>query len=73
MDAEELFTRHPRVFHTMPACAWAPVQQHGLLSTVRLIDLFGLDAADRDELLSAPRACSRPAPPASRRPTGHRL
>lgn len=55
MDVEELITRHPRVFHTMSATAWPSVQRHGLLSTQRLIDLFGLDAAERDRLLNAPR------------------
>jgi len=55
MDIEELIARHPRVFHTMSATAWPSVQRHGLLSTQKLIDLFGLDAAERDRLLSAPR------------------
>lgn len=55
MDAEELIARHPRVFHTMSATAWPSVQRHGLLSTRHLIDLFGLDAAERDRLLSEPR------------------
>jgi hypothetical protein len=55
MDVEQLIARHPRVFHTMSANAWPPMQQHGLLSTQRLIDLFGLDAVERDRLLSAPR------------------
>jgi hypothetical protein len=55
MDVEELIARHPRVFHTMSATAWPSVQRHGLLSTQRLIDLFGLDTAERDRLLSAPR------------------
>src|SRR3954471_24936976 len=55
MDVEELIAHHPRVFHTMSATAWPSVQQHGLLSTLRLIDLFGLNAAERDRLLSAPR------------------
>jgi hypothetical protein len=55
MDVEELIARHPRVFHTMSASAWPSVQRHGLLSTQRLIDLFGLDAAERDRLLGAPR------------------
>jgi hypothetical protein len=55
VDVEELVARHPRVFHTMSAAAWPSVQRHGLLSTRRLIDLFGLDAAERDRLLSAPR------------------
>ena len=55
MDVEELVAHHPTVFHTMSATAWPSVQQHGLLSTKRLIDLFGLSAAERDRLLSAPR------------------
>src|SRR3954466_2563673 len=55
MDVEELIAHHPRVFHTMSATAWPSVQRHGLLSTLRLIDLFGLNAAERDRLLSAPR------------------
>lgn len=55
MDVEELIARHPRVFHTMSATAWPSVQRHGLLSTRRLIDLFGLDAAARDRLLNSPR------------------
>ncbi len=55
MDAEELIAHHPRVFHTMSATAWPSVQRHGLLSTQQLIDLFNLDAVERDRLLSAPR------------------
>lgn len=55
MDVEELIARHPRVFHTMSATAWPSVQRHGLLSTQQLIDLFNLDAAERDRLLNAPR------------------
>nr|WP_221381987.1 hypothetical protein [Actinoplanes polyasparticus] len=55
MEVEQLIARHPRVFHTMSATAWPSVQRHGLLSTQRLIDLFGLDAAERDRLLRAPR------------------
>jgi hypothetical protein len=55
MDVKAMITRHPRVFHTMPATAWPSVQRHGLLSTQRPIDLFDLDAAGRDRLLSAPR------------------
>ncbi|MEU7613630.1 hypothetical protein [Micromonospora sp. NPDC049204] len=55
MDVEELIARHPQVFHTMSATAWPSVQQHGLLSTRQLIDLFGLDAGERERLLSAPR------------------
>lgn len=55
MDVEELIARHPRVFHTMSATAWPSVQRHGLLSTQQLIDVFDLDAAERDRLLRAPR------------------
>ena len=55
MDVEELIARHPRVYHTMSATAWPSVRRHGLLSTRRLVDLFGLDAIERDRLLGAPR------------------
>jgi hypothetical protein len=55
MDVEDLIARHPRVFHTMSATAWPSVRRHGLLSTRRLVDLFGLDAVERDRLLGAPR------------------
>jgi hypothetical protein len=55
MDVEALIARHPRVFHTMSATAWPSVRRHGLLSTRRLVDLFGLDAVERDRLLGAPR------------------
>jgi hypothetical protein len=55
MDVEELIMRHPRVFHTMSAIAWPSVQRRGLLSTQQLVDLVGLDAAERDRLLGAPR------------------
>lgn len=55
MDVEELIALHPQVFHTMSATAWPSVQRHGLLSTQQLIDLFDLDAAERDQLRSAPR------------------
>ncbi|MFE9914800.1 DUF7002 family protein [Micromonospora sp. NPDC005553] len=55
MDVEELIARHPQVFHAMSATAWPSVQQHGLLSTQQLIDLYGLDGDERERLLSAPR------------------
>ena len=65
MDVEELIARHPRVYHTMSATAWPSVRRHGLLSTRRLVDLFGLDAIERDWLLSPlasnPQSCVRPA------------
>jgi hypothetical protein len=54
MDVEQLIARHPMVFHTMSATAWPSVRQHGLLSTVQLIKLFGLDDAECDRLLGAP-------------------
>jgi hypothetical protein len=55
VDVDELIARYPRVFHTMSATAWPSVRRHGLLSTRQLVDLFGLDAGERDRLLGAPR------------------
>ncbi|MEU4242362.1 hypothetical protein [Actinoplanes sp. NPDC026619] len=56
MDVEELVARHPRVFHTMSATAWPSVQRHGLLSTRQLIELFGLDATQKNQPMRGHRS-----------------
>jgi hypothetical protein len=53
MDVEELIARHPHVYHTMSATAWPSVQQHGLLSTQRLIGVLN------SFFLQAQQACPR--------------
>ena len=59
MQVKDPISRHPAVFHTMPATAWPSVQRHGLLSTQRLVDLYDVDAAEQDLILGAPRGESR--------------
>jgi hypothetical protein len=41
--------------HIAGGAAWPSVQQHGLLSTQRLIDLFDVDTAERNLILTSPR------------------
>jgi hypothetical protein len=55
MKSSDLVARYPRVFHAASAVAWPSIQQHGLLSTVRLLDLFGVDRVERHELLTRTR------------------
>jgi hypothetical protein len=42
--------KHRRVYHLTEASNWPSIQQHGLLSTSRLLDLAGLEGTDRYEI-----------------------
>jgi len=44
---EELVRYYPHVFHMAEAGSWPSIQQHGLLSTSALLDLFELDGTTR--------------------------
>jgi len=55
MNTAHLIASYPRVFHAASAVAWPSIQKHGLLSTVRLLDLFGVDPDERNELLTRTR------------------
>jgi hypothetical protein len=50
MTAEELSTRHPRLYHVTLPGTWASMQVHGMLSTSRLLDLYGVTGLDRDAI-----------------------
>jgi hypothetical protein len=58
MDVAEFLAICPRVYHAASALAWPSIQEHGLLSTARLLEVFGVDAARRHELLTHPRRMS---------------
>ena len=47
MEEELLWQTYPRLFHMAAADSWPSVQQHGLLSTVALLDLFEITRAAR--------------------------
>ena len=44
---EELVRRHPLLYHMAEAGSWPSIQEHGLLSTTALLDLFEVDVTDR--------------------------
>jgi len=56
MDDAEFCDTYPRVFHAASELAWPSIQTHGLLSTARLLDLFGIDPEVQRELLTRQRA-----------------
>jgi hypothetical protein len=55
MNVTDLVTRYPRLYHMAEAGSWPSIQEHGLLSTTALLDLFGVTGADRHALESARR------------------
>ena len=57
---EELAARHPRLYHITTPGAWPLIARHGLLPTAALLDLFGLDPARREALVSRRRPESVP-------------
>lgn len=48
--------RWPRLFHMAEAGSWPSIQQHGLLSTTALLDLFEVTGDERDAIEAARRA-----------------
>lgn len=55
MDAESLIAMHPRIFHATSTVAWESNQEHGLLSTARLLELFGVEPVQRQQILTQKR------------------
>lgn len=58
MDVAEFIAACPRVFHMASALAWPSIQQHGLLSTAGLLDLYGVEPDLRREIMTRRRAKS---------------
>jgi hypothetical protein len=55
MEPEKLITSFPRLYHMADKDAWPSIQQHGLLSTTALLDLFGVNGVKRTALESQHR------------------
>jgi hypothetical protein len=55
VKVDELIAICPRVYHVASAAAWTSIQEHGLLTTVELLELFDVPQAQRDELLTRQR------------------
>ena len=54
----DLVVRYPRLFHMAEYGSWPSIQQHGLLSTTALLDLFGYHGVERAKLESQWRQTS---------------
>ena len=50
MMVKEFSTTYPRLYHMAEASMWPSIQQHGLLSTSALLDLYGASGAARDAI-----------------------
>jgi len=50
VDAEELISTFPRLYHMAHVNAWPGIKRHGLLSTSALLDLFGVRGSSRKAL-----------------------
>ena len=56
MDPAAFIDRYPRLWHMAELENWGLIQEHGLLSTSALLDLFEYDGAEREPIESAYRA-----------------
>jgi hypothetical protein len=50
MDPAALAARHPRLYHMAHYGSWPSIQEHGLLSTSALLDLFEIHGAEREQI-----------------------
>ena len=55
ISAQALAKRFPLLYHMAELGSWPSIQEHGLLSTSALLDLYEVDGLDRDGLESAHR------------------
>jgi hypothetical protein len=58
MQAEQLVAEYPIVFHAASEVAWPSIQRHGLLSTQRLLALYGVSPGEQRTVLSQRRTHS---------------
>ncbi len=58
MDIERLIRRYPRLYHMAHDGSWPSIQQHGLLSTTALLDLFEIGGDRRVAIESNWRGAS---------------
>ncbi|MBX3647958.1 MAG: hypothetical protein KIT42_14955 [Rhodocyclaceae bacterium] len=48
MDIEVLIKRYPRLYHMAECGSWSNIEAHGLQSTSAILDLHGINGADRE-------------------------
>jgi hypothetical protein len=47
LEVQDFVEEYPRLFHMAEIDTWASIQEHGLLSTSALLDLYQVDGSDR--------------------------
>ena len=55
MTVEELCSHYPRLYHMAEASAWPSIQEHGLMSTSALLDLYEVTEPARSLIESSQR------------------
>jgi hypothetical protein len=55
VDVADLWTRYPVVYHMAALGSWPSIERRGLLSTTALLDLFEVEADDREAIESRKR------------------
>ncbi len=60
MNADDLIATYPRLYHMAEDASWKSIEQHGLLSTSALLDLHGIQGAEREAIESQRRPISVP-------------
>lgn len=58
VDPDDFVTRHPRLFHMAEVDSWSSIQEHGLLSTTALLDLYEVTGKQRAQIERAKRTAS---------------
>jgi hypothetical protein len=57
-ELQELLNDCPLLFHMAERGSWTSIQQHGLLSTSALLDLYGVEGEERSAIEAARRSAS---------------
>ena len=60
MTPEQFCAAYPRLYHMATAAAWPSIRRHGLLSTSALLDLYGVQGAERERIERQRRAAAIP-------------
>jgi hypothetical protein len=55
VDVADLWVQYPLVYHMATVGSWPNIERRGLLSTTALLDLFEIEAADREAIESRKR------------------
>jgi hypothetical protein len=60
LTEEELVRNYPRLWHMAHDGAWPAIRDHGLMSSVALLDAYGIAGNERTSLISERRQESVP-------------